>query len=330
MARISKIVNGRIKFFDVDEGGATSIVTSETVTASSWSTGNNATFLAGTTLAGTFANSATTTINDVDSYSYTQASGSLNDWAASPAIKVPLRSRGKTNYIRLPYLYDGANDDIKMVVYDDTNSTIISSASDLIKNATTTTSEIIVQVNMPSTCQNIKIGFHVLVENVGKILVFDDIEILDRPSGGTETQTLSYNTGNQHGSTNTKVRRFLNNPTNSGASILTPTDSATDGLYFTATKKCRVFVAYSDTFQAASAMGITLNSSELTTNIDELTNEGDRKAVAALTVADFIQQVFWAGELNTNDVIRCHTKGDNDSQVNDDNAVLEILAIADV
>ena len=74
--------------------------------ASNWSTGNNATFLGGGTLQGTFADNTATPLNGEKSFTYTQAAGSLNDYISSEVKDVPLRSRQQLCLVKLVYTND--------------------------------------------------------------------------------------------------------------------------------------------------------------------------------------------------------------------------------
>jgi hypothetical protein len=90
---------------------------------------------------------------------------------------------------------------------------------------------------------------------------------------GAVTTPLSYvrvNTANGYGSTNTKIRRFTNIVNNVGADI-TYADSATLGATFTINTNGVYSVSYSDQFTNASNVGVSLNSTELTTNITDIT-----------------------------------------------------------
>ena len=142
-----------------------------------WSTGNNATFLTAGTLSGTFALETVTPLHAAASYKYTQAAGSLNDWIASPTQAVDLRFRGQQTFLTFPYQYNGATSDIQIVLYDATNSAIISSTTDVVIGNNGSTNIAIVGVIIPLTCANIRIGFQVKVLNSGKILSFDDVQL---------------------------------------------------------------------------------------------------------------------------------------------------------
>lgn len=142
-----------------------------------WATGDNATFLGGGTLAGTFAYETSTPLNGTASYKYTQAASSLDDYLAAPVKPVPVKFRGQQTYLTFPFQYNGNTTDIQIVVYDATNSAIISSVTDLVPGTNGGTSSALVGLIIPATCASIRIGFQVKVLNSGKILSFDDVTL---------------------------------------------------------------------------------------------------------------------------------------------------------
>jgi hypothetical protein len=148
--------------------------------ASSLTSGNNATFDNGGVLAGTLVDELVAPIAGTKSIKYTQAAGSLNDWFSSPSIPLDLKQRNTDIGLSLYFQYIGADNDISLVIWDDTNNTLLTSNVDLIKSATTPT-RYSTSVYIPSTCLAIKIGFQVEVENIGATLTWDDIELSTNP-----------------------------------------------------------------------------------------------------------------------------------------------------
>jgi hypothetical protein len=142
---------------------------------STWATGDNATFLGGGSLSGTFAKNTSTPLNGLASYQYTQAAGSLDDYLASPAQVVPVRFRGNVATVSFPYLYDGASSDIEPIVWDATNGARLTSVSNLLPSTGTNASIYTANVVIPSNCASIRFGFQVKAVNSGKILQFDDV-----------------------------------------------------------------------------------------------------------------------------------------------------------
>jgi hypothetical protein len=112
-------------------------------------------------------------------------------------------------------------------------------------------------------------------------------------------------TGNGHGSTNTKIRRFSTQVRNTGTSITYAENSAT-GASFTINEAGIYTISYHDRHTTLDNYGISLNSSELTTNI------------LSITAADILAQdvldsngsgVSVTVRLAKDDVIRPHTGG---------------------
>lgn len=121
--------------------------------------------------------------------------------------------------------------------------------------------------------------------------------------------------GNGHGSTNTKVRRFTTTQTNTGTAI-TYADSATGGASLTINVAGIYAISYRDSRAADGyAHGVSLNSAQLTTNIDAITDSyriamnvanSSVFAASAITVSRTLR-------LLAGDVIRPHTNGTPDS-----------------
>ena len=78
------------------------------------------------------------------------------------------------------------------------------------------------------------------------------------------------NTANGYGSTNTKIRRFTNVVTNQGVDI-TYADSAALGASFTINTNGVYAISYTDVFTTSISFGVSLNSNQLTTDINLVT-----------------------------------------------------------
>lgn len=78
-------------------------------------------------------------------------------------------------------------------------------------------------------------------------------------------------TGNGYGSTNTKIRRFSVTVKSVGTGI-TYADSATDGSSFTITEDGVYSMSFTDVHSSAFAVGISLNSTEMTTAVPSITD----------------------------------------------------------
>lgn len=122
---------------------------------------------------------------------------------------------------------------------------------------------------------------------------------------------IRLNTGNGHGSTNNKIRRFTNPVVNTGSGI-TYADSATLGATFTVTEDGVYTFTYVDVFSGASNFGISLNSSQLTTGISSIT-AADALVMGATSGATASYCVTVTLALVAGDVIRPHTDGGAES-----------------
>ena len=156
-----------------------------------WSTGDNATFLGGGTLAGTFAANTSTPLNGTVSYSYTQAAGSLDDYGASPAQPVALRFRGNLATITFPYTYNGTSSDIEPIVWDATNGARLNISTNLLPSTGTNASIYKANILIPLTCTSIRFGFQVKAVNSGRVFAFDDVQLSADTTRYAETNLIS-------------------------------------------------------------------------------------------------------------------------------------------
>ena len=100
------------------------------------------------------------------------------------------------------------------------------------------------------------------------------------------------------------IKRFLNIVTNQGVDI-TYVDSATLGGSFTINTSGVYGISYSDSGTVVMSLGITLNSSQLTTAIASI-NIGDRLITSATAAANFDVAVSTIVYLAAGSVIRAH------------------------
>lgn len=120
-------------------------------------------------------------------------------------------------------------------------------------------------------------------------------------------------TGNGHGSTGTKVRRFSNIRLNSGTAI-TYADSAAAGATFTINEDGIYSTNYSD-FKNAGVVffASVVNASSTTTNASALTYANGRRLGTNTSAASAVQVTSWTGKLLAGDVVRAMTDGTADS-----------------
>lgn len=140
------------------------------------------------------------------------------------------------------------------------------------------------------------------------LLVYDETAgYFILPEQAVRDASVRATTGNGYGSTNTKVRRFSANTT-TGSSILYA-DSAANGGSFTIMENGLYSVQYTDTHSAAAAfrIGISVNSAELTTDIQSLVTTSARVAqTMGPATAGQSAQCFAVLRLATGDVVRAH------------------------
>ena len=127
---------------------------------------------------------------------------------------------------------------------------------------------------------------------------------------GNVTTPLSYvrlNTANGYGSTNTKIRRFTTTVNSAGTDI-TYADSATLGATFTINANGVYSVSYSDQFVGAANLGVSINSTQLSTSIQSISVANVLSAVTAAsgTFGAVASATFYAA---VSDVVRAHTDG---------------------
>lgn len=118
---------------------------------------------------------------------------------------------------------------------------------------------------------------------------------------------IQVHTGNGHGSTNTKIRKFSTVQHNLG-NAMTLTQSGTDGDSITINVDGNYSFSYSDYRGAATSFGLTLNSTALTTNIDSC-DPDILIATYSPVAGNERNTVAWSGHLKVGDIVRAHTDG---------------------
>lgn len=124
---------------------------------------------------------------------------------------------------------------------------------------------------------------------------------------GALPSMVRLNTANGYGSTNTMIRRFTNTVANQGTDI-TYADSATLGASFTINAAGVYAISYCDSFTGANSLGISLNSVQLTTQINAVA-VGSRLSFQTASGANASASTSWVGYLAAGDVLRAHTDG---------------------
>lgn len=135
-------------------------------------------------------------------------------------------------------------------------------------------------------------------------------------------------TGNGHGSTNTKIRRYTNTRVNTEAPFITYADSAANGASATVniTGLYRAWLCDANS-AAGSYVGFSVNGSALTTNVQSLTFaqgwRGQANVADAAAPTSFTQELF----LTAGDIVRPHTNGTADTATAQSAFALRLLRV---
>lgn len=142
-----------------------------------WSTGNNATVMGGGTLQGSFVKVSNGQLKGVESYRFTQAAGSLNDYWCTPVIDVPTAYKNVTLYYPTTYTYNGSNAEILPSIYDVTNSstTTVPLNSTTGLDAALNISTSFYYATIPSATNQVRLCYQVKTLNSGKAFNFIDL-----------------------------------------------------------------------------------------------------------------------------------------------------------
>jgi hypothetical protein len=145
-----------------------------------YTSGSSAAFDGGGAINGSINLETASPIARENSINYTMnaASGSASDWFASPSIA--LDSKQKGNYVGLTgsYTYNGSDDDISLILWDDTNDTIL---DELEIDTATNSQSFQLTAYVPSSSSALKWGAYVNTHNSSKELIVDDIQIFTNP-----------------------------------------------------------------------------------------------------------------------------------------------------
>lgn len=167
-------------------GGLDSFLTEdfEVTVATDLTSGLNATFDNGGTLGGVLSDEEVSQISGTRSIKYitnATATNSTNDFFYLPAITLDPKQKGETVGINLYYSWDGSDDLIEVVIWDDTNNAKLNASTDTLTSQGDST-RYSSSVYIPSTCSSIKVGFHhVGASESTKTLIFDDVEMSSDP-----------------------------------------------------------------------------------------------------------------------------------------------------
>ncbi len=303
------------------------------IKAANFTSGNNATYDNGGTLDGTLADETTSPVAGDTSLKYTMGATSTNDFIKSPAIALDAKQKGQTIGMEFYYTYNGADDDIKIVIYDDTNSQVLTTSIDFLK-ASSTPQRFSVQVPTNSDTANLHWGFQVVTGNSGKILVVDDIQMSTNPFVSKDFEISQYYRADGHagfGSTATKIPYYTNERVSKGSNLVTVVNDSTNGFSITANRKLKISASFSlESASGGSALlGWSLNSLAVTTNFNSIT-ESERISYSANSsiTGEYIGHNNTVSiELEEGDILRPHTSGGTPANIS--TAMVSFLATAE-
>lgn len=130
-----------------------------------------------------------------------------------------------------------------------------------------------------------------------------ELEILDPNT----YSSVRLNTANGYGSTNTRIRRFLNINENIGPDI-SYSDSATLGSSFTINSDGVYYISYTEGHAGDSTVSISLNSTNLTTNATTIAANTNNELLSHQRSGSVIySSISWVGFLPAGSIIRPHT-----------------------
>ncbi len=260
----------------------------------------------------TLTTDTTNELSGTQSYLLTNVTGATAEYMSTVTVSVPKKARGKLNAVKFPYTYDGDDGDITIQVYDVTNTTLLDVAVDILASVTGNAE---LAVYIPLTAAEINLRVTVDTVNNGKLFVIDDVEFVDNVTNLKliSSQSIRYDGYAGYGSTNNKIPYYTNTRENTGANLVTITNSSTTGFSITAIRDCHITVTLSHSAPGndSAVAGLSLNSTELTTAIHIIT-AADRVALNLLSYNTgnyFTSNSTYSGKFPAGSVIRPHTAG---------------------
>lgn len=145
-----------------------------------FTSGNNACFDNGGCVVGTLANDTVTPITGCTSLKYTSTACSACDWISSPTIILCDKQVGNKVSLIGYTTYTGDDNDIQIVLFDDTCNVVVSPCCAYIK-AGTIPRRFNIQATVPCCAANLKWGFRTITGNACAVLIMDDVELTTAP-----------------------------------------------------------------------------------------------------------------------------------------------------
>ena len=153
-------------------------------------------------------------------------------------------------------------------------------------------------------------NFNIAIQRQGSDYRQKTEHVIAYNSRNAENSMVRLHTGNGHGSTNTRIRRFSTIEKSIGNSI-TYTDSATSGAEFLINDPGQYSITYVDGFVGTNTnTGVSVNSTQLTTNINDIAI-GDILSYEATSGQQVSVSVIV--DLEVGDIVRAHDAGANNT-----------------
>ncbi len=127
----------------------------------------------------TFGNESTNHLSGAKSFLLTNKTGAVGEILETEDVTLALRNKQKEIGVTFDSTYDGADDDIKVYLYDVTNGAKIS--NDVFIKATTNSQPYSLSGYALSTTSVVSLRTEIVVANNDKKMVFDDITFSDSP-----------------------------------------------------------------------------------------------------------------------------------------------------
>lgn len=242
-------------------------------------------------------------------------------------------SADKNNLLKISFDYDASDadyvdNDMSIFIYDVTNATLIRFNGEELKGRTNGKYIAYFQASQSTSYRLI---FHVASTSaLAYDVKFDNISVspeysVTNSERKVEKALVQGHTG--YASTNTKIPNLTTLVSSTISDIATLVISnATLGNSLTIKKRCRAFISYQGTMPSATDQaGLSLNSTQLTTNIANIT-QADRIAYDIPASAGQNFDVNWSGILEVGDVVRIHNAG---TAVSVSNYSIHLESIAD-
>lgn len=241
----------------------------EYISASNWSTGNNASFLTAGTLDGALTRNTSSPISNLADFKYTASTSSTNDWISSPAITLDAKQRGQFIGISFYYKWSGSVDVPFVVKCTAGDTATFTDSLDVVETASAST-RFSTSIFISSACTEIKYGFHLTnAPTSGDILIFDDVELSTNPFvykdlSVTGSWNLNEVASNWNRTGSNVIYRNSSSPTfteTGDTSGLTFSNDGTDGFKVIATKPCLFISATAISSSSGAGVNVLKNGS---------------------------------------------------------------------